>query len=142
MNNLRSIPLVILFLKAYYRELLACFSQSLSWYFVPFFRGLLFYRLSGMSYLRFRIVKIKNNYYFRICERCQIKSGGIYFLVSKVLGKRIGGAVGIIYTFGQATATGLSALGFGESMTKLFEVYSPVGTKILAIIVLVVLTGK
>lgn len=36
-----------------------------------------------------------------ICERCQIQSGGVYFLVSHVLGGRIGGAVGVLYCFGQ-----------------------------------------
>lgn len=36
-----------------------------------------------------------------ICERCQIQSGGIYFLVSHVLGGQIGGAIGLIYAFGQ-----------------------------------------
>ncbi|PIO65801.1 Ion channel, partial [Teladorsagia circumcincta] len=36
-----------------------------------------------------------------IVERCQIQSGGIYFLVSHVLGGRLGGAVGLIYALGQ-----------------------------------------
>jgi potassium/chloride transporter 8 len=36
-----------------------------------------------------------------ICERCQLTSGGIYFLISHVLGARIGATVGILYTFGQ-----------------------------------------
>ncbi|RCN39849.1 hypothetical protein ANCCAN_14215 [Ancylostoma caninum] len=36
-----------------------------------------------------------------IVERCQIQSGGIYFLVSHVLGGRMGGAVGLIYALGQ-----------------------------------------
>ncbi|KAL3097819.1 hypothetical protein niasHS_000554 [Heterodera schachtii] len=76
-----------------------------------------------------------------ICERCQIRSGGIYFLVSHVLGKRIGGAVGLIYTFGQACATALVALGFGESMAKLAGIFSPVAIKTLSVLVLVVLNA-
>jgi potassium/chloride transporter 8 len=72
----------------------------------------------------------------------QIQSGGIYFLVSHVLGKRIGGAVGIIYTFGQACATSLVALGFGESMAKLVGVASPLVMKSVSILVLIVLNGK
>ncbi len=36
-----------------------------------------------------------------ICERCQIQSGGVYFLVSHILGGQIGGAVGVLYAFGQ-----------------------------------------
>ncbi|KAF7638046.1 AA_permease domain-containing protein [Meloidogyne graminicola] len=71
-----------------------------------------------------------------ICERCQVQSGGIYFLVSHVLGKRIGGAIGIIYTFGQACATSLVALGFGESIASGI---SPIATKIVSIVVLLLL---
>ena len=40
-----------------------------------------------------------------VCERCHIESGGVYFLVSKVLGARIGGAIGILYVFGQVRRT-------------------------------------
>ncbi|KAK6048937.1 hypothetical protein COOONC_13558, partial [Cooperia oncophora] len=36
-----------------------------------------------------------------IVERCKIQSGGIYFLVSHVLGGRLGGAVALIYALGQ-----------------------------------------
>ncbi|CAP31926.2 Protein CBG13067 [Caenorhabditis briggsae] len=76
-----------------------------------------------------------------IVERCQIKSGGIYFLVSHVLGHQLGGAVGIIYAFGQAVATGLVAVGFGESVAHLFESESKVLIKAIAILTLMVLTA-
>lgn len=36
-----------------------------------------------------------------VCERCHVGNGGVYFLLSHVLGQRAGGAVGIIYAFGQ-----------------------------------------
>ena len=36
-----------------------------------------------------------------ICERCHVQSGGVYFLISHVLGSRRGAAVGVIYIFGQ-----------------------------------------
>jgi potassium/chloride transporter 8 len=36
-----------------------------------------------------------------ICERCHVQSGGVYFLISHVLGSRRGAAVGIIYVVGQ-----------------------------------------
>ena len=36
-----------------------------------------------------------------ICERCHVQSGGVYFLISHVLGARRGAAVGIIYVVGQ-----------------------------------------
>ncbi|ETN71038.1 amino acid permease [Necator americanus] len=75
-----------------------------------------------------------------IVERCQIQSGGIYFLVSHVLGGRLGGAVGLIYALGQAVATGLVAVGFAESVAHLFDSESRVFTKVIAIATLLLLT--
>lgn len=40
-----------------------------------------------------------------ICERTKIQHGGIYFLVSHVLGKQIGGSIGIIYTVSKENRT-------------------------------------
>ena len=39
-----------------------------------------------------------------ICERCHVQSGGVYFLISHVLGARRGAAIGIMYIFGQVKA--------------------------------------
>lgn len=36
-----------------------------------------------------------------IIERCKVESGGVYFLLSYVLGSRIAAAVGLLYCFGQ-----------------------------------------
>ena len=36
-----------------------------------------------------------------VCERCKMERGGVYFLLSHVLGARIGASVGILYCFGQ-----------------------------------------
>ncbi|KOX68626.1 Solute carrier family 12 member 8 [Melipona quadrifasciata] len=54
-----------------------------------------------------------------ICERCRVESGGVYFLLSHVLGSRFGGAIGLLYCFGQAVGCALNVLGFGESMAGL-----------------------
>ena len=54
-----------------------------------------------------------------ICERCHVQSGGVYFLISHILGSRRGAAVGIIYVFGQAIGNALCATGFGESISGL-----------------------
>ncbi|XP_053615445.1 solute carrier family 12 member 8 [Plodia interpunctella] len=54
-----------------------------------------------------------------ICERCRIESGGVYFLLAHTLGSRLGGALGIIYCFGQAVGCALNVFGFGESMATL-----------------------
>lgn len=42
-----------------------------------------------------------------ICERCRVESGGVYFLVSHVLGSKFGGALGLLYVFGQVSIIGL-----------------------------------
>ena len=36
-----------------------------------------------------------------LCERCRVQSGGVYFLISHILGGRIGGSIGILYCFAQ-----------------------------------------
>lgn len=48
-----------------------------------------------------------------------MESGGVYFLMSHVLGSRFGGALGLLYCFGQAVGCALNVLGFGESMAEL-----------------------
>ncbi|KDR22149.1 solute carrier family 12 member 8 [Zootermopsis nevadensis] len=60
-----------------------------------------------------------------ICERCRMESGGVYFLVSHVLGSKFGGALGLLYVFGQAVGCALYVLGFGESMAGLVDLNSP-----------------
>ncbi|XP_023945604.1 solute carrier family 12 member 8 [Bicyclus anynana] len=62
-----------------------------------------------------------------ICERCRIESGGVYFLLAHTLGSRLGGALGMIYCFGQAVGCALNVFGFGESMADLVGAndYSP-----------------
>uniref|UniRef100_H2ZMB4 Solute carrier family 12 member 9 n=1 Tax=Ciona savignyi TaxID=51511 RepID=H2ZMB4_CIOSA len=78
-----------------------------------------------------------------ICERCKdMGTGGVYYLVSKVLGGKIGGTVGIMYAFGlvscllilphktifcrnvlllQCVVSALYCTGFAESVTKTFQ---------------------
>uniref|UniRef100_A0AC34FQN3 Amino acid permease/ SLC12A domain-containing protein n=1 Tax=Panagrolaimus sp. ES5 TaxID=591445 RepID=A0AC34FQN3_9BILA len=51
-----------------------------------------------------------------ICQRCRLQSGGIYFLISHVLGAQFGGAVSLVYIFGQAVGSSLVAVGFGETV--------------------------
>ncbi|CEF71320.1 Solute carrier family 12 member 8 [Strongyloides ratti] len=75
-----------------------------------------------------------------ICERCQIKNGGIYFLVSHVLGGQIGGAIGLLYVFGQAVGTSLVAVGFGETTAYFFNSTNPYLIKFFSVAVIVILT--
>ncbi|CAB3982050.1 Solute carrier family 12 member 8, partial [Paramuricea clavata] len=47
-----------------------------------------------------------------------IESGGIYFVLTHILGARIGATVGILYCFGQAASISLFSSGFGESLAE------------------------
>lgn len=38
-----------------------------------------------------------------VCEHCGVGSGGIYSMISTVLGGRVGGTVGLLYVFGQVS---------------------------------------
>lgn len=40
-----------------------------------------------------------------VCERCGVGSGGVYSMISTVLGGRVGGTVGLLYVFGQVRNT-------------------------------------
>lgn len=48
-----------------------------------------------------------------ICDRCRIEAGGIYSLISHVLGGQIGGAVGLLYAFGQVKSHFFDELDLG-----------------------------
>jgi len=45
-----------------------------------------------------------------VCERCNMESGGVYFLIGHVLGARTSAAIGIVYCFGQVSLSNLSFL--------------------------------
>ena len=38
-----------------------------------------------------------------VCEQCRMKSGGVYFLLSHVMGAKFGASIGILYCFGQVS---------------------------------------
>lgn len=38
-----------------------------------------------------------------VCEHCGVRGGGVYSMISTVLGGRVGGTVGLLYVFGQVS---------------------------------------
>ncbi|KAM9804928.1 solute carrier family 12 member 8 [Neosynchiropus ocellatus] len=54
-----------------------------------------------------------------ISEHCGVGSGGIYSMISTVLGGRVGGTVGLLYVFGQCVAGAMYITGFSESVAAL-----------------------
>ncbi|NXD06056.1 S12A8 protein, partial [Nothocercus nigrocapillus] len=51
-----------------------------------------------------------------VCERCSIGSGGVYSMISTVLGGQVGGTIGLLYIFGQCVAGAMYVTGFAESI--------------------------
>ena len=47
-----------------------------------------------------------------IIKRCTVESGGVYFLLSYVLGSRIAAAIGLLYCFGQVNKTHLHHMSY------------------------------
>lgn len=54
-----------------------------------------------------------------ISEHCGLGGGGIYSMISTVLGGRVGGTVGLLYVFGQCVAGAMYITGFSESVAEL-----------------------
>ena len=88
-----------------------------------------------------------------ICERCRMESGGVYFLVSHVLGSKFGGALGLLYVFGQVSimADMSKSLAFVEGklsnglavevMRFLNRMFNPLNTELNPICHLLALLG-
>ncbi|XP_013418011.1 solute carrier family 12 member 8 isoform X2 [Lingula anatina] len=77
-----------------------------------------------------------------VCERCQMESGGIFFLLSHVLGAKIGASIGVIYCFGQAVSCSLYTMGFGESIAAFIDPdFDPWIARGIAAAVLLLLLG-
>ncbi|XP_062580263.1 solute carrier family 12 member 8-like [Saccostrea cucullata] len=76
-----------------------------------------------------------------VCERCKMEGGGVYFLVSHVLGGRIGGCIGILYCFAQSVSCSLSVMGFGESIMRLMGEEDPWIARGVAIALVLLLLG-
>jgi potassium/chloride transporter 8 len=56
-----------------------------------------------------------------LCDKCPLGPGGIYFVLSHVLGGRLGFVIGTLYTFGQAVSISLFATGLGEAVSSTFD---------------------
>lgn len=55
-----------------------------------------------------------------VCERCTVGNGGVYSMISMVLGGRIGGTVGLLYVFGQVRRSWCNAY---EKKIAVFLIY-------------------
>ncbi|CAH2304975.1 solute carrier family 12 member 8 [Pelobates cultripes] len=76
-----------------------------------------------------------------VCERCSIGNGGVYSMISTVLGGKVGGTVGLLYIFGQCVAGAMYITGFAESISDLLHLHNIWAVRGISLAVLVGLLG-
>ncbi|XP_040005079.1 solute carrier family 12 member 8 isoform X2 [Xiphias gladius] len=76
-----------------------------------------------------------------VCEHCGIGSGGIYSMISTVLGGRVGGTMGLLYVFGQCVAGAMYITGFSESVAELLGLQTQWAVRGMSAAVLLALLG-
>ncbi|XP_034430600.1 solute carrier family 12 member 8 isoform X1 [Hippoglossus hippoglossus] len=76
-----------------------------------------------------------------VCEHCGIGSGGIYSMISTVLGGRVGGTMGLLYVFGQCSAGAMYITGFSESVAELLGLQTQWAVRGMSAAVLLALLG-
>ncbi|KAK9537464.1 hypothetical protein VZT92_005079 [Zoarces viviparus] len=76
-----------------------------------------------------------------VCDHCGVGSGGIYSMISIVLGGRVGGTVGLLYVFGQCVAGAMYITGFSESVAELLGLQSQWAVRGMSAAVLLALLG-
>ncbi|XP_071978236.1 solute carrier family 12 member 8 isoform X2 [Engystomops pustulosus] len=76
-----------------------------------------------------------------VCERCSIGSGGVYSMISTVLGGKVGGTVGLLYVFGQCVAGAMYITGFAESISAILHLQSTWAVRGISLAVLLALLG-
>uniref|UniRef100_H3DG85 Solute carrier family 12 member 8 n=1 Tax=Tetraodon nigroviridis TaxID=99883 RepID=H3DG85_TETNG len=76
-----------------------------------------------------------------VSEHCGVGSGGIYSMISTVLGSRVGGTVGLLYVFGQCVAGAMYITGFSESVAEVLGLQGQWAVRGLSAAVLLALLG-
>ncbi|KAL4618096.1 solute carrier family 12 member 8-like [Arapaima gigas] len=76
-----------------------------------------------------------------VCERCSVGGGGVYSMISTILGGRVGGTVGLLYVFGQCVAGAMYITGFAESIAQILGLTSVWTVRGISVAVLLGLLG-
>uniref|UniRef100_A0A8C4PJ77 Solute carrier family 12 member 8 n=1 Tax=Equus asinus asinus TaxID=83772 RepID=A0A8C4PJ77_EQUAS len=74
-------------------------------------------------------------------EHCGVGSGGVYSMISSVLGGQTGGTVGLLYVFGQCVAGAMYITGFAESISDLLTLRNIWAVRGISVVVLLALLG-
>ncbi|NXQ07306.1 S12A8 protein, partial [Vidua macroura] len=76
-----------------------------------------------------------------VCEKCSIGSGGVYSMISTVLGGQVGGTIGLLYIFGQCVAGAMYITGFAESIAGVLSLSNIWAVRGISLAVLLTLLG-
>ncbi|XP_059133114.1 solute carrier family 12 member 8 isoform X1 [Peromyscus eremicus] len=76
-----------------------------------------------------------------IAEHGGIGSGGVYSMISSVLGGQMGGTIGLLYVFGQCVAGAMYITGFAESISDLLGLGNIWAVRGISVAVLLALLG-
>ncbi|KAM6349132.1 solute carrier family 12 member 8 [Alca torda] len=76
-----------------------------------------------------------------VCEKCSFGSGGIYSMISTVLGGQVGGTIGLLYIFGQCVAGAMYITGFAESIADVLSLSNIWAVRGISLAVLLGLLG-
>ncbi|XP_053695799.1 LOW QUALITY PROTEIN: bumetanide-sensitive sodium-(potassium)-chloride cotransporter-like [Sabethes cyaneus] len=63
-----------------------------------------------------------------LCTNGQVKSGGLYYIISRSLGPEFGASVGVVFAFANSVNASMNTIGFCESLNNLLASY---GLKII-----------
>nr|XP_036868933.1 solute carrier family 12 member 8 [Manis javanica] len=74
-------------------------------------------------------------------EHCGAGSGGVYSMISSVLGGQTGGTIGLLYVFGQCVAGAMYITGFAESISDLLSLRNIWAVRGISVVVLLALLG-
>ncbi|NWZ42342.1 S12A8 protein, partial [Brachypodius atriceps] len=76
-----------------------------------------------------------------VCEKCSFGSGGVYSMISTVLGGQVGGTIGLLYIFGQCVAGAMYITGFAESIAGVLSLSNIWAVRGISLAVLLGLLG-
>ncbi|XP_048202757.1 solute carrier family 12 member 8 [Perognathus longimembris pacificus] len=74
-------------------------------------------------------------------EHGRVGSGGVYSMISSVLGGQTGGTIGLLYVFGQCVAGAMYITGFAESISDLLSLRNIWAVRGISVAVLLALLG-
>lgn len=56
-----------------------------------------------------------------LCTNGEVKSGGIYYIISRSLGPEFGASLGVVFAFANAVAASMNTIGFCDSLNDLLK---------------------